>query len=184
MPRLFMRKVAFGIKAWCRQRDRVINKLTYETLTKTLEAIHSQTGIDNISHKLFLIRRKDLNETEDLDSLDEIKIITPNVENKLLKKGIVIEKSQLVNLYSMTCVAPYTSRVAGVFYEGYCVKQMSGYGIHLNLLKMVRLSPSPGRRRRLDYDAPRFHSLQSFLDGKQRIRRKTKSTEPGGSCCH
>ena len=62
-------------------------------------------AISHISFSSYAVRR-DLNETENLNSLDVVKIITPNVEDKLLKK---VERSQLLDLYSMTCVAPFTT---------------------------------------------------------------------------
>ena len=183
IPRLFIMKVAFGIQEWRQLRDSAINELTYDTLIKSLNAVRSQTGIDgtgNISHKVFLIRRRALNKTGNRSSLEVVKIITPNVENKLLKKVMEMERSQLVNLYSMSCVAPFTRRIAGVFYEGYCFKQIVDHGIHLNLLKMVRLSPSPGKKRRLDYDAstaektPRFRSSHLWMENSELEEERQK----------
>jgi hypothetical protein len=105
-----------------------------------LQATRKQTGMsDNISHKLFLIRHRD---PVDVGSRAVVGIITRNVEEKLRKMVIQMKRSQLLDLYATTCVAPFTRRVAGVFYKGYCFKHMTDHGIHLNLLKMVRLQNS------------------------------------------
>ena len=112
-------------------------KSTYNTLKEILQVTRAQTGMsDNISHKLFVIRSSD---PVDVSSNVVVSIITRNVEEKLRKRAINMERSQLIDLYATTCVAPFTRRVAGVFYEGYCFKHMADHGIHLNLLKMVRL---------------------------------------------
>jgi hypothetical protein len=140
IPRLFNLDLDLDIDMWRQERDEAIESLTYDKLKELLWVSRTKTGMsDNVSHKLFLVRRRDL---VDIGSFAVVGIITRNVEEKLRKKAINMERSQLLDLYAMTNIAPFTRRIAGVFYEGYCFKHMTGNGIHLNLLKMVRLQDS------------------------------------------
>ena len=151
IPRLFKDKLRgdieeVGIKHWRAERDKAINRLTHQKLKAVLDAIDSSAGIDgtgDISHKLFLIRRKDLDEPW----VDVVNIITRDVEQKLLKNLIKMKRDELVDLYRMTSVAPFTRKAAGVFFEAFCLKHMEHHGLHLRLLKMVRL---PNKQRNQD----------------------------------
>ena len=90
----------------------------------------------SISHKLFLIRR-----SEGSRRCREWK--QPFYYFMSL---INMNRTQLLDLYAMT--SPFTRRIVGVFYEGYCFKEIVDHGIHLNLLKMIRLVPSERERER------------------------------------
>src|SRR5439155_4185845 len=162
IPRLFKDKLRgdieeVGIKHWRAERDKAINRLTHQKLKAVLDAIDSSAGIDgtgDISHKLFLIRRKDLDEPW----VDVVNIITRDVEQKLLKNLIKMKRDELVDLYKMTSVAPFTRKAAGVFFEAFCLKHMEHHGIHLHLLKMVRLLNKQRNQDSTTEINPQFHS--------------------------
>ena len=73
-----------------------------------------------------------------------------------------------MNLYSFTSITPQTKHLAIVFYKAYYFKYILKNSIHLDLLKIVRLTrPQTSKKRKtdsnvLDKDAqkkdPRFHS--------------------------
>jgi hypothetical protein len=163
MPRLFKDKMIDGIDRWREARDGAIQTQTYAKLRSVLEAT-SKTHADAprdigaLSHKLFLIRRKNLEEFHDGKAV--ISIITPHVENKLAKKLIQLEKDQLLDLYRIASGAPFTRRVAGVFYEVYCLKYLMEEDTDLELLKMVRL-PGPASKKRQRDSESAYKSKQS-----------------------
>jgi hypothetical protein len=82
---------------------------------------------------------------------------------------IKMNRTQLLDLYAMT--SPFTRCTVGVFYEGYCFKEMVDHGIYLNLLKMIRLVPSERKRKWGSPNRAQRSSL-SPPDWKYRTRRK------------
>ena len=167
IPRLFKDKlrgdIEVGIKHWRIERDTAIDRLTPKQLKAVLSAIHSSPGIGDtgdISHKIFLLRRKD----PDISSPGVVNVITQDVKQKLFKKLMKMRRDQLVDLYEMTSVAPFTRRSAGVFFEAFCLKDMERHSIHLRLLKMVRL---PNKRSQ-------FHSSHEPITNGELEKERQK----------
>ena len=77
--------------------------------------------VSRISHFSYVGRR---------DLVPRMEVAVP-----LFMSLIKMNRTQLLNLYAMT--SPFTRRTVGVFYEGYCFKEMVDHGIYLNLLKMI-----------------------------------------------
>jgi len=181
IPRLFNQDL--NIDAWRKERDEALNSLTYNTLKEMLQATGSQTGIsDNVSHKLFIIRRKD---PVDVGSHAVVSVASRNVKEKLRKRAIKMEKSQLFDLYATASVAPFTMRVAGVFYEGYCFKHIANNGIHLKLLKMVRLLDSEQLEKKSRFRSSHCQIENSELEKeRQKVISQPETVDiAGGDLC-
>ena len=96
MPRLFKEQQNFDLDHWRLERDNAINTLTYNAQTNL-----DPNSISKVSHKLFLIRRQDLDETKIISSRAIVSIITPHIEKKLARKVAKMELEQVFNLYSL-----------------------------------------------------------------------------------
>jgi hypothetical protein len=97
IPRLFQSMVHAGINEWRETRDNAIANLTYATLMSALQAalITRAYATDRLSHKLFLIRRKNLDESFAGSSGQAmISIDTKNVEKKLVRRLIQLRGSR------------------------------------------------------------------------------------------
>ena len=121
LPRLFKEAKQEDLDNWREDRDNAIDDLTYNELKDALKATRVQTNfnqksISDVSHKVFLIRRQDLDETRKMSNKATISVITPNVQKKLARRVAQMEINEVVHLYSITCVTPITRNVAGVFF--------------------------------------------------------------------
>jgi hypothetical protein len=156
MPRLFQEKMLGGIKIWRKARDVAIHKLGYTALRDILLA--DPTDISNygeVSHKVFLVSRENLGGSSAESDGAVISIITPDVQKKLHKKLIQLQRAQLLDLYKLCSGATFTRRMAGVFYEAYCFQRLMNDGVNLELLKMIRRAGTAdtAQKRKQDSDS-------------------------------
>jgi hypothetical protein len=193
-PRLFKVKMRHGIDKWRIGRDGAVYAQAYEKLKSVLEVpptadTKASNDIGDFSHELFLVSRKDLEASEaEYDDLPIISIVTPNVQTKLVKKLMDLEREQVLDLYRIAGGASFTRHVAGVFYEAYCLRHMRDDGIHLELLKMVRLNTPASKKRRMSSESaprleaqqnapePRFHSSHEAI-GNAELEEERKKIE-------
>jgi hypothetical protein len=125
--------------------DDAISKLTIEQLQRLCNEAFSLT-MGEVSHKLFLIKRKKL---EDLDSQVVVAPITGDIKKKLACQFRNLQKEEQIRLYKHFEKVPDSRAVAGIFFEAACQRRLQE-GMNLELVPMVKLDPPDRKEKKSD----------------------------------